>query len=89
MLCIEVDENQHKYYDKDDEEARYNDVYMGFSGKFIFIRYNSDSFRSGILETNKDENNKKRDPEFETRMKILEEEMKIQEQRILNEKIMN
>jgi len=27
-----------------------------------------------------------RDPEFETRMKILEEEMEKQEQRILNEK---
>jgi len=69
--------NQHKYYNKKDETARYNDLYMGFSGKFIFIRYNPDPYK---------ENGKKKNPQFDTRMKRLEEEMKIQEQRILDEK---
>ena len=78
MLCIEIDEEQHRGYDEEDEEARYNDLYMGFSGKFIFIRYNPDSF--------KDNENKKRNPRFENRMQILEEEIRKQTQRIKDEK---
>ena len=45
MLCIEVDENQHKYYIKSDENNRYDDLFMDFSGKFIFIRYNPDKYK--------------------------------------------
>ena len=44
MLCIEIDENQHKYYIKSDEDNRYDDLFMDFSGKYIFIRYNTDKF---------------------------------------------
>ena len=44
MLCIEIDENQHKYYMKSDEKKRYDDLFMVFSGKYIFIRYNPDSY---------------------------------------------
>jgi hypothetical protein len=44
LLCIETDENQHKYYDKLDEEIRYDDLYMLHSGKFIFIRFNPDKY---------------------------------------------
>ena len=44
MLCIEIDENQHKRYIKQDENNRYDDLFMDFSGKFIFIRYNPDKF---------------------------------------------
>ena len=44
MLCIEVDENQHKYYIKEKEIERYNDLFMDFSGKYIFIRYNPDKY---------------------------------------------
>ena len=43
LLCIEVDENQHSSYMTD--EIRYNDLYMTFSGKFIFIRFNPDNYR--------------------------------------------
>ena len=43
LLCIEVDENQHKSYK--DEEIRYNDLYMVFSGKWIFIRINPDEYK--------------------------------------------
>ena len=42
LLSIETDENAHKYYDKEDEIIRYDDLYMIHSGKFIFIRFNPD-----------------------------------------------
>ena len=63
MLCLEVDEDQHKSYIKEDENNRYNDLFMDFSGKYIFIRYNPDKF--------KDINGKATDPSFETRMDTL------------------
>ena len=40
MLCIEVGENQHKRYIKENERNRYDDLFIDFSGKYIFIRYN-------------------------------------------------
>ncbi len=51
MLAIEVDENQHKRYDDTAEHDRYNDLFMAYSGKWIFIRFNPDKFRdcAGIL----------------------------------------
>ncbi len=45
ILAVEVDENQHKKYDINDEDARYNDLFMGFSGKWIFLRFNPSVFR--------------------------------------------
>jgi hypothetical protein len=44
MLCIETDEYQHKKYDSQDENDRYHDLFMAFSCKFIFIRFNPDSY---------------------------------------------
>ena len=44
MLCIEIDENQHKKYIKCDENIRYDNLFMDFNGKYIFIRYNLDKF---------------------------------------------
>jgi hypothetical protein len=44
LLCIEVDEEQHKYRKKEDEELRYDDLMMLHGGKFIFIRFNPDSY---------------------------------------------
>ena len=44
MLCIEVDERQHKGYSLVDEDDRYNDLFMVFSGKWVFIRFNPDSY---------------------------------------------
>ena len=43
ILAIETDEFAHRYYDKKDEEIRYDDVYMIHSGKWIFIRFNPDT----------------------------------------------
>ena len=76
MLCIEVDENQHKYYDAADEEERYDNLFMDFSGKYIFIRYNPDKY--------KDADGKTKNPQAKTRLRRLEEEIDRQIERIEN-----
>ena len=81
MLCIEVDENQHKYYIKQNEIARYNDLFMDFSGKYIFIRYNPDKFT--------DKYGKSKNPMFDTRMEVLETTINKHIMRILNEENTN
>ena len=48
MLAIETDEFGHRSYDKTDEEIRYDDLYMVYSGKWIFIRFNPDDNVSKI-----------------------------------------
>ena len=45
LLAVEVDEDQHKMYNEK-EDIRYNDLYMVHSGKWIFIRYNPDSYKN-------------------------------------------
>ena len=77
LLCIETDENQHKGYSKQDEEARYNDLFMAYGGKFIFIRFNPDKY--------KDEKGKSCNPMLFNRLIILEEEIQKQIKRIENE----
>jgi len=64
MLAIEVDEFQHKHYDKNDEISRYNDMYMVFSGKWYYIRYNPDTY--------KDKSGKIRNPDMQTRLSKLQ-----------------
>lgn len=63
MIAIECDEEQHKRYDKKDEEARYNDMYMVFSGKWHYIRYNPDAY--------KDKKGHRRNPPTATRLNAL------------------
>jgi hypothetical protein len=77
LLCIEVDENQHKGYDDKKEEIRYDDLYMLHSGKFIFIRLNPDKFK------NKD--GKSLNPMLYIRLPILKEEIEKQIKRIESE----
>ena len=36
LLCVEIDERQHKGYCKLDEERRYNNLFMDFSGKYLY-----------------------------------------------------
>lgn len=74
ILCIETDENQHKSYSKTDEEERYNDIFMAFGGKFIFIRFNPDKY--------KDKNGKSCNPMLVNRLPILEDEINKQIKRI-------
>ena len=38
MLCLEVDENQHTYHIKSDDNNRYDELFMAFNGKCIFIK---------------------------------------------------
>ena len=51
LLIIETDENQHKSYNKMDEEIKYDDLFNAFSGKWIYIRFNSDKYTSKFGNT--------------------------------------
>jgi hypothetical protein len=77
LLCIETDENQHKQYSKKDEHDRYNDLLTIFTCKYIFIRFNPDSY--------KDKNGKKCNPSISTRLLTLKEEIDKQIKYIQNE----
>ena len=77
LLCIETDENQHKNYDKKDEEIRYDDVFMLHGGKFIYIRFNPDKFKG--------KSGKYVNPMLYTRLPVLKEEIEKQIKRIENE----
>jgi len=60
LLAVEFDENQHKYYNAEDEEIRYHDIYLatGVVQKMLFIRFNPDKYidsngvkRNGMLDS--------------------------------------
>ena len=76
MLCIEIDEDQHKRYIKNDDNIRYNELLMDFTGKYIFIRYNPDKY--------KDKYNKSKNPFLKNRMDALENIINKQINRIEN-----
>lgn len=76
LLCIETDENQHKSYNKNNEEIRYDDLFMLHGGKFIYIRFNPDKFKK---------NGKTCNPMLYTRLPVLREEIEKQINRIENE----
>ena len=76
LLCIETDEDQHRGYDKTDEDIRYDDLYMLHGGKFVFIRFNPDKFK------NKERKNS--NPMLYTRLHVLKEEIEKQIGRIEN-----
>ena len=73
MLCIEVDENQHKYYTTESEFVRYNEIIYDLTCKYIFIRFNPDIYRTNniIQKTN-----------IKTRLNILGSEVIKQMQNI-------
>jgi len=73
LLCIEVDERQHSSYTK--EDVRYNDLYMVYSGKWIFIRFNPDSYITDGKRVN---------PSLDKRLCVLEKEINKQISRIEN-----
>lgn len=77
LLAIETDENQHKRYNEMDEETRYDDLYMAFSGKWIYIRFNPDGFKNDC--------NISKNPNMEKRLEILKVEIEKQIKRIENE----
>jgi hypothetical protein len=66
IVAIEIDENQHKDRASEYEQERYNDLFMDFSGRYVFLRINPDSYRvSG----------KKQDPVFEERLELVRAEL--------------
>jgi len=77
MLAIETDENQHKTYDEMDEEIRYDDLMMAFTGKWIYIRFNPDKFKK--------KNGKNANPAISTRLHTLKNEIDKQIKKIENE----
>ena len=77
LLCIEVDENQHKRYNKKEEEIRYDDLFMIHGGKFVFIRFNPDKFINL--------NGTAKNPYMKLRMDYLMKEIYKQIERINNE----
>ena len=77
LLAIETDENQHKSYIKMDEDTRYDDLYMAYAGKWIYIRFNPDSFKNA--------DNISKNPNMEKRLEILKQEIEKQIKRIENE----
>lgn len=78
LLVIETDENQHKSYNKMDEEIRYDDLFMAYSGKWIYLRLNVDRFvnSDGIPKN----------PEIKDRFNTLEKEINKHIKRIEKEK---
>ena len=77
LLAIETDENQHKSYDKMDEEIRYDDLYMAHSGKWVYIRFNPDKYidKKGV----------RKNPMLNTRLEKLKNEIEKQIKRIEND----
>ena len=67
LLCIETDENFHKNYAKDDEDARYHDVIMAWGGRLCFVRFNPHKFN---LDDRKDPG-----PALEERLQRLHAEV--------------
>ncbi len=76
LLCIEVDEDQHKYRNKKDEELRYDDLMMLHGGKFVFVRFNPHSY----IATD----GKKKNPFMETRLVELKKVIDSQLERIVH-----
>lgn len=74
LLCIEVDEEQHKYRNKQDETLRYDDLMLLHGGKFVFVRINPDGYR--------DSNKQLQNPPLESRLETLGNEIDKQIQRI-------
>ena len=70
MLCVETDGNQHKKYIKNDENIRYDNLFMDFNGKYIFIGYNPHKF------IDKYNISKKKHFSFQKRMDLLETTLK-------------
>lgn len=74
LLCIETDENQHKWYNESDEQQRYNDIMVYHGGKAVFIRFNPDKYI--------DSKSKPRNPNLKIRLEMLGNVIKEQITRI-------
>jgi hypothetical protein len=75
LLCVETDERQHKGYNVQDEVDRIDDIFMGHSGKLIFVRFNPDSYI---------EKGSRKNPDINKRLPNLLKEIQTQIKRIEN-----
>ena len=66
ILAIEVDENQHKYYNPMDEELRIMQIYQDAGKNLIFIRFNPDGYKV---------NGKIKNPRMLKRYQVLKEKI--------------
>eukprot|EP00877_Chromochloris_zofingiensis_P013165 jgi/Chrzof1/8101/UNPLg00146.t1 len=66
MVAIEIDEDMHKRHAADDEDSRYSDLHMAFSGRFSFLRINSDSYK---------DNGVKQNPSFALRLAAVDKKL--------------
>jgi len=73
LLVVETDERQHKHYNQKNEENRYDDLFMVHSGKWIYIRFNPDTYTC---------NGKTFDPNMKIRLQRLKKEIEKQLLRI-------
>jgi very-short-patch-repair endonuclease len=62
IVIVEVDEGQHKQYEKNCEEVRMNNITYGFGIPTVFIRFNPDTYV---------ENGKKHDSSIKVRISPL------------------
>lgn len=76
MLAIETDEHQHRSYDSTDEAHRYDDLMCSLTCKWIYIRFNPDSYR--------DSNGRRCNPSIFDRLPELRQEICTQMERIRN-----
>ena len=74
MLCIEIAQQHHKNCIKYDENVRYDNLLMDFSGKCIFVIYNPDNFI--------DKYNTSKNTIFHNRVELLENNIQKHIQRI-------
>ena len=63
--------------DEMDEDMRYDDLYMAYSGKWVYIRFNPDKYT--------DKNGKTKNPQINTRLEVLKKEIEKQMARIKND----
>lgn len=77
LLVVETDENQHRSYNEMDEQIRYDDLFMAFSGKWIYIRFNPDKYKNS--------KGKLRNTKLDDRLQTLKREIEKQILRIKND----
>jgi hypothetical protein len=68
LIVVEVDENQHRGYDKKDEELRITQILhnIGVDKKMVFLRFNPSEYKVNGIQ--------KRTP-FENRLLVLKDEV--------------
>jgi len=86
MLAIEVDEGKHASTSyREDEVARYNDLSVAFGGKWVFIRFNPDTYvnaRGTRVHGFFDSKGNRRAVEIKRRLDILNERVRAHMHRI-------